>query len=249
MHGQTRFEGTEVDFTGSDVQLRALSFGDEASGSAVLLLPDVHGVSPLYGEIAARFAAAGLRTLLLDPYVREGTPRLADMAAVQAWIGALPDARVLDDVAHSMAYLRSSAGGSARVVGIAGFCLGGQFALMAASRLADLDACVAFYGMLRHGLQSDRKLPPPIETAADLRCPVLGLFGADDPLIPPADVEAFRAGSARSRHAVDLRVFPGAGHAFVNDRRPDAYRHQAASEALGLAIAFLQDRLATPSAH
>ena len=249
MHGTTKPEGTEVAFTGSDVGLRGISFGDDASGSAVVLLPDVHGVSPLYCEIAARFAAAGLRTLLLDLYVREGTPHLSDMAAVQSWIANLPDDRVLDDVAHAIAYLRSHAGGDATSVGIAGFCLGGQYALMSACRLDGLDACVAFYGMLRHGLVTGRKLPPPAETAADLRCPVLGLFGADDALIPSADREAFRSGATRSGQPVDLRVFAGAGHAFVNDRRPDAYRPEAAAEALRAAIDFLRDTLAAPRLH
>lgn len=249
MPGETKAEATEVSFAGNGVALRGIAFGDETGGPALVLLPDVHGVAPLYCEIAAHFASAGLRTLLLDPYVREGAPRLADMAAVQAWIADLPDARVIDDVAHAVAYLRSVEGGSTRRVGIAGFCLGGQLALMAASRLRDLDACVAFYGMLRHGVVTDRKLPPPVETAADLRCPVLGLFGADDPLIPPADLEAFRSGAATSRQPVDLRVFPGAGHAFVNDRRPDTYRPQAAREALRSAIAFLRTQLATSAAH
>lgn len=249
MHGKTKLEGAEVAFAGSDVGLRGLSFGDDASGSAVVLLPDVHGISPLYCEIAARFAAAGLRTLLLDLYVREGTPRLTDMAAVQSWIANLPDARVLDDVAHAIAYLRSDAGGDATSVGIAGFCLGGQYALMSSSRLDGLDACVAFYGMLRHGVVNERKLPPPAETAADLRCPILGLFGADDGLIPSADREAFRTGAARSGQAVDLRVFPGAGHAFVNDRRPDAYRPEAAAEALRAAIDFLREKLAASRLH
>lgn len=249
MHGKTKLEGAEVSFGGRDVVLRGISFGDDAGESAVVLLPDVHGVSPLYCEVAARFAATGLHTLLLDLYVREGTPRLTDMAAVQSWIANLPDDRVLDDVAHAIAHLRSHAGGDATSVGIAGFCLGGQYALMAASRLDGLDACVAFYGMLRHGLVTERKLPPPAETAADLRCPVLGLFGADDALIPSADREAFRSGATRSGQTVDLRVFPGAGHAFVNDRRPDAYRPEAAAEALLAATEFLRDVLATRRPH
>lgn len=249
MQWETKPEGAEVTFAGSDVDLRGVSFGDDASGSAVVLLPDVHGVSPLYCEIAARFAASRLRTLLLDPYVREGAPRLADMAAVQSWIANLPDARVLDDVGHAIAYLRSGAGGAAQKIGVTGFCLGGQYALMAGSRQDGIDACVAFYGMLRHATLTDRKLPPPAETASDLRCPVLGLFGAEDPLIPPADLEAFRSGARASGQSVQLRLLPGAGHAFVNDRRPDAYRPDAAREALLAAIAFLQDQLAAASVH
>jgi carboxymethylenebutenolidase len=246
MHGDAKDQGCEVSFAGSDVQLCGISYGSGERGSAVVLLPDVHGVSPLYCEIAARFASAGLRTLLLDPYVREGTPRLADMAAVQSWIAELPDARVLDDVAHAVEYLRTPAGGRAKLVGIAGFCLGGQYALMAASRLDTLDACVAFYGMLRHARATDRKLPPPVDTAADLRCPVLGLFGAEDPLVPAADLAAFRDGASSSGRDAELRVFAGAGHAFVNDRRPGAYRPQAAADALADAIAFFRRRLSRP---
>jgi carboxymethylenebutenolidase len=244
MHDEAKDHGREVDFTGSDVRLRGISFGDASSRAAVLLLPDVHGISPLYREIGAHFAAAGLHTLVLDLYVREGAPRLADMAAVQTWIAELPDARVLDDITHAVTYLRSPDGGAASRVGIVGFCLGGQYALMAASRPAELDACVAFYGMLRHGRETDRKLPAPVDTAADLRCPVLGLFGADDPLIPAADRESFRAAAERSGRTIDLRVFAGAGHAFVNDRRPDAYRPETAAEALRVAADFLYSALA-----
>jgi carboxymethylenebutenolidase len=249
MHDEAKDDGIAVDFPGSDVRLRGASFGDATSSAAVLLLPDVHGLSPLYREIAARFAASGLRTLLLDFYVREGAPRLTDMAAVQTWIAELPDARVLDDVGHAVAYLRSGDGGAATRVGIVGFCLGGQYALMSASRLDGLDACVAFYGMLRHGRVTERKLPPPVETAAELRCPVLGLFGADDPLIPAADRESFRVAAERSGKAIDLRVFAGAGHAFVNDRRPDAYRPEAATEAINAATSFLRSALAAAAPH
>jgi carboxymethylenebutenolidase len=249
MQAEAKDLGVTVSFAGADATLRGLAFGPDTSDAAVILVPDVHGVAPLYCEIATRFASAGLRILLLDLYVREGAPRLTDMAAVQTWIADLPDARVLGDVADTIAYLRSAAGGNARRVGIMGFCLGGQYALMAASRLDGLDACVAFYGMLRHGATNARKLPPPAETAEALRCPVLGLFGADDALIPARDRDAFRSGAERSGQSIDLRVFPGAGHAFVNDRRPDAYRAEAAREALDLAVGFLRDRLRTASPH
>ncbi|MBY0273867.1 dienelactone hydrolase family protein [Candidatus Binatia bacterium] len=249
MQAEAKDRGVAVSFSGAGATLRGLSFGADTSEATVILVPDVHGVSPLYCEIAARFAAAGLRILLLDLYVREGTPRLTDMAAVQAWIADLPDARVLGDIGDAVAHLRSDAGGNARRVGIVGFCLGGQYALMAASRLDGLDACVAFYGMLRHGRTTARKLPPPAETADALRCPVLGLFGADDALIPASDREVFRSGAERSGQPLDLRVFSGAGHAFVNDRRRDAYRADAAREALDLAVTFLHDRLMPPSVH
>jgi carboxymethylenebutenolidase len=244
MNGETNDGGDEIDFAGGDAQLRGVLFRTATPArAAVVLLPDVHGVAPLYREIGSRLARDGLTTLLLDLYSREGAPRLADFAAVQAWIAALPDRRVMRDVAAAVDHLRRDPDLAIERVGIMGFCLGGQYAMMAACRIDALDACVAFYGMLRHGTPGPEKISPPIETAGAFRCPLLGLFGGDDPLIPPSDVAAFRNGLAGSGVPFELRVFEGAGHAFANDRRPDAYRPAAATEALAAASSFLRRML------
>jgi carboxymethylenebutenolidase len=114
---------------------------------------------------------------------------------------------------------------------------------MAACRTPGVAACVSFYGMLRHSVSGAHKLPPPIDTAADLRCPLLGLYGADDPLIPPDDLRTFEEALRQAGKTFALRVWAGAGHAFLNDRRPDAYRPQAAEEAFREAVAFLNRSL------
>jgi carboxymethylenebutenolidase len=236
--------GSAVTFASSDATIRGVLFaaGDRVA-PALVLIPDVHGVAPLYREIAAKLASAGFHTLVLDLYSREGAPKLADFAAVQSWLEQLPDARVLADVDAAIDFLARRDDVSGTAIGIVGFCVGGQYALMAACRNAALAACVAFYGMLRHGRPGDRKLPAPLETAAALHCPLLGLFGADDALIPPEDLGAFRAALAAGGKDFDLRVFAGAGHAFMNDRRPEAYRPDVATEAFALAVEFLHRQL------
>jgi carboxymethylenebutenolidase len=246
MNQKTTPPGTEIEIASGETRVRGILVDHGPAGAAValVLVPDVHGVSPLYREIAGTFADAGFPTLVLDIYSREGAPQLTDMAAVQNWIAALPDARVLDDIGAAIRHLRHPPQGAPRTVGIVGFCLGGQYALMAGCRSGDLAACVAFYGMLRHIRPGEHKLAPPLETATDLRCPLLGLFGADDLLIPRTDVDELRAGLARSSQRFDLHVFPGAGHAFMNDRRPDAYRREVAREAMRLTIDFLRETLA-----
>ena len=244
MHGETNDGGSDIEFSGSDSRLHGVLFRSAApTAAAIVLLPDVHGVSPLYREIAARLARSGLTTLVLDLCSREGTPKLVDFAAVQAWIAALPDRRVMRDVAAAVQHLRNDHALGIERIGVLGFCLGGQYAMMAACRIRDLDACVAFYGMLRHGTPGPEKIPPPIETAKDLRCPLLALFGDADPLIPAHDVDELRALLTRSGVPFEIRVFAGAGHAFVNDRRPEAYRPEAAAEALAAATAFLRRTL------
>lgn len=244
MNAETNVRGDEIELEGDDARLRGVLFRAAApSRAGIVLIPDVHGVSDLYREIGARFATSGVTTLVLDLYSREGAPRLTDFSAVQAWIAALPDRRVMRDVAAAVQHLRHDPALALERVGVLGFCLGGQYAIMAACRMSELDACVAFYGMLRHGTPGPEKLPPPLDTADDIRCPLLGLFGDADPLIPASDLDELRAKLTRSGHPFELRVFAGAGHAFVNDRRPDAYRPEAAAEALALATDFLRRTL------
>ena len=77
-----------------------------------------------------------------------------------------------------------------------------------------------------------------------MRCPYLGLFGAEDAIIPLADVAELRSILERVRKPHEIHVYPGAGHAFFNDTRPDAYRPEAAADAWPRALDFLHHHLA-----
>lgn len=212
---------------------------------AILIIPDVHGLSDHYRDIARRFAAEGFFTLALDLYSREGAPKLADFNAVQEWIRNLDDRRVLADISAAVAFLRSRVEVRKISVGIVGFCLGGQYALMAACGAADVAACVSFYGMLRYSEYNERKPKSPLDMAAQLSCPYLGLFGAEDPLIPRADVRELETVLRDGGKRVQIKSYAGAGHAFFNDRRADAYRPDAAADAWSRAIVFFRESLSS----
>ncbi len=209
----------------------------------LVLIPDVRGLADHYRDVGRRFAAEGFFTLVIDLYSREGAPALPDMAAVLRWIEALPDPRVLADLHGAVRYLATRGDVRADRIGITGFCMGGQYALLAACTVEGLAACVSWYGMLRYATHSATKPASPLERAAQLRCPYLGLFGADDAIIPVADVDELRATLARGRQPHEIVVYPGAGHAFFNDTRPDAYRPAVAADAWPRAIAFLHQHL------
>lgn len=209
----------------------------------LVLIPDVHGLSDHYRDVATRFAAQGFFTFALDIYSREGAPKLADLDAVFRWIAALPDGRVLGDIAGAVALLGAHPEVRRESVGITGFCLGGQYALLAACSVGGLAACVSWYGMLRYTERNDLKPASPLDLAPNLSCPYLGLFGAADALIPQADVEELRALLTRAGKRFEIQVYEGAGHAFYNDTRPDAYRPAAAADAFSRAIHFLREHL------
>jgi carboxymethylenebutenolidase len=165
------------------------------------------------------------------------------MDAVFRWMAALPDARILGDVASAVAYVAARPETAGRRVGITGFCLGGQYALLAACTVPGIAACVSWYGMLRYAERTPNRPASPLDLAPQLACPYLGLFGAEDPLIPRADIEELRTILAREGKVFEIEIYPGAGHAFFNDTRPDAYRPAVAAVAWLRAVAFLRRHL------
>ncbi|MCC6847900.1 MAG: dienelactone hydrolase family protein [Deltaproteobacteria bacterium] len=212
--------------------------------SGLVVVPDVRGLTEHYRDVARRFAREGFFALAVDLYSREGAPDLPDMPSVFAWIESLPDPRILADLGAAVRYLASRSEVRRERVGITGYCMGGQYALMAACSVPGLAACVAWYGMLRYAEHNERKPASPLELAPGLACPYLGLFGAEDALIPNPDVDELRTILARARKTFEIESYAGAGHAFFNDTRPDAYRPVVAAVAWPRAIEFLRKHLA-----
>ncbi len=210
----------------------------------LLLVPDVRGVSNHFRDVAERFAAEGFATLVVDLYSREGVPDLPDIDAMFRWMAALADRRVLADLQAARDHLANRPDVHADAIGITGFCMGGQYTLMAACTLDGLGAAVSWYGMLSYTATSHAKPEHPIDMVSRLGCPYLAFFGEDDAIIPAIDVQALHARTAHARHPVEIVTYPGAGHAFFNDSRPEMYRESAARDAWPRAGSFLKRHLA-----
>lgn len=213
----------------------------------VVIVPDVWGVSDLYRRTATRLAEdGGFAVLAVDHYRYSGRAGLSDPASVMPFLRELSDPLVLRAIQEGIDALAAHAAVAHRRVGIVGFCMGGQYALLAACTCRGLSACAPFYGMVRYepGLDPSRKPRQPLDAIADLSCPLLGLYGEADALIPVADVEELKRRLARTRHAHEVHLYPGAGHAFLNDTRPEAYRPEAAADAWKRLVPFLKRELA-----
>jgi carboxymethylenebutenolidase len=211
----------------------------------VVIIPDVWGVSDLYRRLAQRLAQEGFAALVVDQYRYTGREGL-DASSVMPFIAQLSDPLVLRAVQEAIEALAASPDVAGRKLGLIGFCMGGQYALLAACACTGLSACAPFYGMVRYaaGLDAAKKPRQPLDAIADLSCPVLGLYGAEDALIPGADVEELKRRLAQTKHAHEVHLYPGAGHAFLNDTRADAYRPEAAADAWARLVPFLRKHLA-----
>jgi len=216
-----------------------------ASQPGVVVIPDVWGLSEHTRDIAQRLAREGFAALALDLYRKTGRPSLEGPAAAMAWIRELPDPLVLETVQEGIDALAGNAAVAGRKVGLIGFCMGGQYAWLAACTCRGLSAVAPFYGMLRYepGLDVTKKPREPLAAIAALSCPALGLYGREDALIPNADVDELEARLAQQPQPFEIVRYAGAGHAFLNDTRPAMYRPEPAADAWRRLLAFLRTRL------
>jgi carboxymethylenebutenolidase len=199
----------------------------------LVVYPDVAGLRPLFDDLCRRLATYGLAVVAPEPFARQAALS-AEPAARIAAVAGFDEEVQMGDVDAAADYLVVH--DDVTAVSIVGFCLGGTQALNAAAS-GRFERAVAFYGMVRIRPDWLGHIGEPLEHAADV-CPTLAIFGEDDQLTPAADVDALRAAWA-GRPDCEVRVYPGADHAFVHVPDHSAHRPADAADAWRRALDFL----------
>ena len=211
---------------------------------ALVVVHEIFGLSDHIRDVARRFAAEGFVALAPDLWERDrgkGFPEgETDLLRLRAFVESIPDERMTGDLSAAARFLRHRPEVRRDGVGTVGFCMGGIYAFHLACEPGTVRACVDFYGRLRYDNPSPAKPRGNLERVGDLRCPILGIFGAMDNLIPLKDVLALKE-TLGGRGAVI--AYPRAGHAFMNDTRP-SYREEDAKDAWRRTLLFLREHLA-----
>ncbi len=199
----------------------------------ILVVSEIFGVHEHIADVARRFAKLGYLAIAPELFVRQGDAQsYGEIAKLMAEVvSKVPDEQVMRDLDASVAWARANGGDVSRL-GITGFCWGGRHVWMYSAHNRALKAGVAWYGRLV-GISSPLTPKHPLEVAAQLHAPVLGLYGGADQGIPLTTVnqmkDALQAGSPAAK-ASEFVVFPDAPHAFHADYRP-SYRKEAADDA------------------
>jgi carboxymethylenebutenolidase len=230
----SRWDSISVD--GGD--MRCYVSAPEGAGPwpVVIVIQHAGGVDDFVQAMSDRFADAGFLALAPDLYHRDPSDEDNPMARM----GRLRDPSIVADVSAAVEHVRTLDVAAADRIGITGFCMGGRVAYLMATHLPELKAAVVFYG--GNILVPWGEAPAPFERSESIRCPVLGLFGADDPNPSPEDVAKIDAELSRHGVAHEFHSYAGAGHAFMNEGRP-SYREDAAADAWERCLAWFRRHL------
>jgi carboxymethylenebutenolidase len=232
----------EVKIPTADVEIPAYRAMPATGGPfpVVLVVQEIFGVHEHIKDVCRRFAKEGYLAIAPEMYARQGDPsKFADWKQLFAEIvSKVPDAQVMSDLDAAVAWAGKSSSGDVKRVAVTGFCWGGRITWLYAAHSANLKAGVAWYGRLV-GQATELQPKYPLDVAAALKAPVLGLYGGQDQGIPLADVEKMRAALAAAKSPSEIVVFPDAPHGFLADYRP-SYRAADAAEAWKQCLAWFR---------
>ena len=208
----------------------------------IILISHMPGWDEINREIARRFTQRGYAVICPDIYGRFGTGLPADVAAAARAAGGVSDASVIGDCEGSLAYLRSQPYSNGKV-GVIGMCSGGRHSFLAACKIDGLSAAVDCWG---GGVISQNPTPAqpvaPIDLTADLKVPLLGIFGNDDRSPSPQQVDQHEAELKKHDKEYEFHRYDGAGHAFWSYDR-DGYRPAAAVDSWNKVFEFFGKHL------
>lgn len=209
----------------------------------VLVLPEAFGMHEHIKDVTRRFAKAGFFAITFEPYAREGgTLQLPNLQAVITVINSVPDAQVMGDLDAIVAYAKQQSAANPDRIGVTGFCRGGLYVLLFAARNPEVKAAVAWYGQIKPAKTPGIRDVGPLDVAAKITAPVLGLYGEADQGIPVADVKEMEAALKAAGRTAEFIIYPGAPHAFNADYR-ESYRADAAKDGWARCVAWFNKYL------
>jgi carboxymethylenebutenolidase len=230
----TAAEGLTAGFVSIPVQGRSIPAyrARPAVGTnlpVVLVVQEIFGVHAYIQDVCRRLARLGYLAIAPSLFERQGdVTKLPDIAAILPVVATVPDAQVMADLDASVAWAASSGGGNVNKLGITGFCWGGRITWLYAAHNPKLAAGVAWYGRLE-GTRTPEQPFAPLDVAARIKAPVLGLYGGKDDGIPLESVDRMQAALKAAGSRSVIVVYPDAPHGFHADFRP-TYRAEAAAD-------------------
>jgi len=238
----------DVHFTGfNNYRMPAYVARPAARGrrGTIIVVNEIFGIHDYIKDVCRRFAREGYVAIAPDYFDRAGDPAaMTNFDEIRPIVATANYEQVMGDTSGAIDWIRAQNFTNGDI-GITGFCWGGTVVWMAAAHLTHIKAGVAWYGRVVRPAPgswgSEEERPWPLDSAADLRKPVLGLYAELDNGIPLEGVERFRAAlnaNGNPSHS-EIIVYPGVRHGFHADYR-QSYNAEAAADGWTRALAWFR---------
>ncbi len=237
-------QGREVSYSANGTTLKGyVAYDDAIKGKrpGILVIHEWWGHNEYARRRARMLAEQGYTALAVDMYGDGKQAHHPDdagkFASEVSKNAALAKARF--DAAYNLISKEDTV--DAGKIGAVGYCFGGSVALNMARIGEPLKVVVSFHG----GLGTDH----PAE-AGKVKARIASFTGEDDPMIPAAQVAAFRQEMDKAGVSYKVVTYPGAKHAFTNPdadkygqefKLPLAYNAAADKASWDEGLAFLAD--------
>jgi len=238
----------DVHFTGANnYRMPAYVARPAARGrhGTIIVVNEIFGIHDYIKDVCRRFAREGYVAIAPDYFDRAGDPAtMTSFDEIRPIVATANYEQVMGDTSGAIDWIRAQSFTNGDI-GITGFCWGGTVVWMAAAHLTHIKAGVAWYGRVVRPAPgswgSEEERPWPLDSAADMSAPVLGLYAELDNGIPLEGVERFRAAlnaNGNPSHS-EIIVYPGVQHGFHADYR-QSYNAEAAADGWTRALAWFR---------
>jgi len=230
-NGLTTGDG-KVKVAGGDMPVYFAKPANAANPPVILVSMEIFGLHEYIKDVTRRLAHLGAFAIAPDYYFRAGTDltKIDDIQKLLPIVNKKPDAELFADLDATVDWAKSQ-GGDTNRLGIMGFCRGGRTVWLYSTHNPNLKAGVAFYGSLADP-ENEAWPKNALNLAAQVKEPVLGLYGAEDTGIKVEQVKDMEAKLKAAGKTAEFHIYDGAPHGFHADYRP-SYREQQAKQAWG----------------
>jgi carboxymethylenebutenolidase len=226
--------GNFIEFDSESGKTRAyLALPAEGNGPGVLLFHTWWGLTDFFTGLADRLAAEGFAVLAPDLYDGRTTSAIDEAKRLVNEVDG--DVSIKREVA-ALDQLLAHPSVRGDKVGVIGLSMGAAYAVWLSALRPEVAAVVLFYG------GSDWQ---PEGFLENTRASFLGHFAPNDEWEGPDEgVHALEAALRDAGREATFHFYPGTGHWFFEDNRPDVYNPEAAALAWERTLSFLRDKLA-----
>ncbi|MEW6777409.1 MAG: dienelactone hydrolase family protein [Bdellovibrionota bacterium] len=176
-----------------------------AASPGVLVIHEATGLVENIRPVLRRFAENGYVALAPNLFDKPGSKPLCVARTMTAMVTGKGEA--LNDLESAKAFLREQASVNPDRLAVAGFCMGGGFALLLALT-SGIKASAPYYGM-----------SPAYLEKIEQSCPVIASYGGRDAVMRQAWPGLEKA-LKRSGIPHEFKVYPGAGHSYFTEDQP-----------------------------